>query len=58
MNKEIITFDTDEAAAYLKQAVITLEMWRSKNTGPKFYKPSHKVIYYKEDLDEWIKSKD
>jgi hypothetical protein len=50
-----ITFDTEEAAVYLKQAVITLESWRAKEAGPRFYKPSHKVIYYKSDLDNWIK---
>mgnify|MGYP003403385472 CR=1 FL=1 len=45
---------TEEAAAYLGYAPITLEVWRSKDTGPVYYKPSHKVFYYKKDLDAWI----
>lgn len=49
------TFSVEEAAAYLKSSVATLEYWRQKNTGPKYYKPSHKIIYYKADLDDWIK---
>lgn len=48
-------FDTRGAAEYLKHSVITLEQWRMKGKGPKFYKPSDKVLYYKEDLDAWIK---
>lgn len=49
------TFSVEEAAAYLKSSVATLDYWRTKNTGPKYYKPSHKIIYYKSDLDAWIK---
>lgn len=49
------TLDTNEAAKYLKQAVITLEQWRAKGIGPEFYKPSHKILYFKNDLDAWIK---
>lgn len=47
---------TQEAAEYIKHSVITLEQWRAKGEGPKFYQPSNKILYYKEDLDTWIKS--
>lgn len=47
---------TDEAAAYLKTAVGTLENWRIAKTGPRYYKPGGKrVLYYKDDLDAWIR---
>lgn len=46
---------TEEAAAYLKCSVNTLENWRSNDKGPKFYKPAGKVFYYVSDLDDWIK---
>jgi len=50
-------FDTDEAAAYLGVNSRTLETWRMNKTGPLYYKPTSKLIYYfKSDLDEWIKS--
>ena len=53
MKDEIFT--TKEAAAYLKHGESTLELWRSNNEGPKWYKPNNKVLYYKSDIDEWIK---
>jgi len=44
-----------EAAAYLGVSEITLEQWRFKKTGPKYYKPSKIIYYMKEDLDAWVK---
>ena len=52
------TLNTEEAAAYLKVSVNTLANWRSQKKEPKFYAPRGKVIYYKNDLDAWIKSTD
>lgn len=49
------TLDTDEAAAYLRMSVNTLANWRTQKVGPKYYAPRGKIIYYKEDLDNWIK---
>lgn len=48
---------TEEAAEYLKVAVITLEQWRMKEdkAGPPFYKPKGKIYYLKDDLDKWVK---
>lgn len=50
------TLNTEEAAAYLKVSVNTLANWRSQKMSPKFYAPRGKVIYYKHDLDEWIRA--
>jgi len=48
----------EEAAKYLGVETNTLANWRSKKTGPKYYKPTDKLVYYfKSDLDEWIKRK-
>jgi excisionase family DNA binding protein len=47
--------DTKQAAEYLKHKESTLETWRSTGKGPVWYKPGGKVLYYKTDLDEWIK---
>ena len=52
-NMEIL--DTKQAAEYLKHKESTLETWRSTGKGPVWYKPGGKVLYYKTDLDEWIK---
>ena len=57
MEEENKRLTTEEAAAYLEHAPITLETWRMKNIGPRFYKPSHKVFYYKADLDAWLHGK-
>jgi len=48
-------FSEDEAAAYLLIKPSTLANWRSMGKGPTYYKPVQKVIYYKADLDTWIK---
>ena len=46
----------EETAKYLDVSVGTLANWRHANTGPVYYKPTGKLIYYfKEDLDDWIK---
>lgn len=42
-----------EASELLKLAVKTLAMMRSDGTGPKFLKPSGKILYRIEDLEEW-----
>lgn len=49
------TLDTDEAATYLKISPNTLANWRCQKTGPVYYAPAGKIIYYKDDLDNWIK---
>lgn len=46
----------EETTLYLGVTKATLANWRSTNCGPKYYKPTNKLIYYfKSDLDEWIK---
>lgn len=47
---------TKEAADYLKHSESALEAWRKSGNGPKWHKPSHKVIYYKQDLDDWAQN--
>lgn len=48
--------NVDEASKYLGIEPRTLENWRSSGKGPKFYKPTGKLVFYfKSDLDEWIK---
>lgn len=47
-----------EAAEYLSMKEGTLNVWRSKGKGPKFYKPSGgrgNIYYYKSDLDAFVK---
>lgn len=46
---------TKEAAEYLRYSEVTLEQWRLIGKGPVFHKPENKVLYYKADLDAWIK---
>jgi len=46
----------DEAAQYLNMSVDTLANWRSTGEGPKWHKPLKKVYYFKNELDEWIKT--
>jgi len=48
--------DTKEAAEFIKHSPSTLETWRSEGGGPKWYKPSGKVVYLRQDLVEWVKT--
>lgn len=50
-------YNTEEAAGYLGCKVRTLENWRNENIGPRYFKPTGKLIYYfQSDLDQWIRS--
>jgi len=49
-------FSAEEAAAYLGYKPSTLANMRWCGRGPKYYKPSGKVFYFRNDLDEWIKN--
>jgi len=49
----------EEAALYLDVSKGHLDNLRYRGTGPKFYKPSGKRIYYfVSDLDRWIREGD
>ena len=47
--------NTKETSDYIGYSESTLENWRNLKRGPKFYKPLGRVLYLKEDLDEWLK---
>jgi hypothetical protein len=49
---------TQEAAAFIKYGVSTLENWRAEGKGPKYFKPQDKVLYAKSDLIEWVKGEE
>lgn len=50
------TYTAEEAAKYLGVSVRTLANWRLMKSGPTYYKPSGKLIYYfQQDLDQWIR---
>ena len=44
---------TGQAAAYLGLSQASLEKYRVKGGGPRFYKIGQICIYSPEDLDEW-----
>ena len=44
---------TGQAALELSLAPGTLQNWRSKGIGPKFFKHRHRVYYLKSDLDSY-----
>ena len=51
------TLTTEGAAKYLGISARTLANWRISGIGPKYHKPTNKLIYYfQADLDSWIKS--
>lgn len=51
-------YSTTEAAGFLRELGVpftkgTLEVWRSRRTGPKFIKVRSRVFYREEDLREF-----
>lgn len=49
----------DEAAAYLRRSVGTLQQWRHKGAGPRYYRDPHGGIRYAvADLDVWIRGEE
>lgn len=48
---------TPEAGAYLSMRPETLEIWRFRGTGPRYYKLGRLVRYKPEDLDAWMETR-
>lgn len=42
-----------EAAAYLGLSYHTLNQWRSSNVGPVYYKFGRRVVYSRDDLEQF-----
>ena len=43
-----------DAAAYLGLSVRTLQAWRQRGGGPRFYKLGRAVRYARSNLDAWL----
>lgn len=50
--QELLT--TEEAAAYLRSFPRTLEHWRQHGQGPNYSRLGRRVVYAREDLDNFI----
>lgn len=46
-----------EAAKYLRLSRSTLDHYRSAGSGPRYRKHGGRVVYRKEDLDNWSKDR-
>lgn len=46
--------NTEQAAAYCGVGTSTLEKRRLVGGGPRYLKPTRKVVYQVSDLDEWL----
>lgn len=57
MDTQKRNYKTSEAAEYLGIKPNTLDIWRSKNRGPKFYRVGKNIIYLREDLDAYLSSR-
>ena len=45
-----------EAAALLRAPVATLRYWRHLGTGPRSFRLGRRVLYRRDDLNDWIQS--
>ena len=48
--------NNEESAAFLKVSPATLNTWRSRGLGPKYYKAGRRVLYKSQDLEDYINS--
>jgi len=48
----------EEAAEYLRLEARTINNMRWRGEGPNFRKHGGKVIYHRDDLDEWSQGRD
>jgi len=46
-----------EAAALLRAPVATLRYWRHLGTGPRSFRLGRRVLYRRDDLNNWIESR-
>ena len=46
-----------EAADYLRLPKRTLDLWREKRRGPRYYRVEGRVSYSAADLDAWLKAR-
>ena len=47
--------DTEnEAACYLKMSPRTLQAWRQRGEGPRYFKVGRSVRYDRAELDRWL----
>ena len=46
--------NTQEAAAYLGVKPCTLELWRCRKKGPRYFKLGSRVMYDLVELDAWF----
>lgn len=46
--------DSEEAAAYVKRSLRTIENWTTDG-HIRVYKPDRRPLYHKADLDAWIR---
>ena len=46
--------NTQEAAAYLGVKPCTLELWRCRKKGPRYFKLGSRVMYDLAELDAWF----
>jgi hypothetical protein len=51
-NREIL--NTKEAAEYIRFSASSLNVWRTRNEGPRATNIRGKVFYFKDDLDSWL----
>ena len=47
---------TDAAAMYITSNAKTMEGWRQKGSGPRFFKAGRRVVYEQSVLDAWLDS--
>jgi hypothetical protein len=48
--------DEEQAAKLLKVSIKTLQGWRQRKIGPRYFKLSNRVRYSIDDLKEWLSS--
>ena len=56
-NPKLVLYYDAEAADILRVSTRTLQMWRTKGTGPKWSRVGRLVYYRESDLIEWLEER-
>jgi Helix-turn-helix domain len=55
MNSEVTLLSENDASKVLNISVKTLQSWRLRRAGPRYFKISNRVRYSLDDLREYLK---
>lgn len=55
---DLVSLTSEQAAEYLGVSKAALQLWRSQDVGPRYFKAGEKLVRYRAcDLEMWIEAR-